>query len=374
MKVRALSGYGVKGPACFLVETAGRRFLLDCGEGPDDDARPDLTGVGRIDAVLFGHGHPDHVGALDLLPLVGDPPVHATAPVRALARSPRLAAARDLPFGGTVDILGVAVETGPAGHAPGAVWLRVGGADGLVYTGDFCREGLLYPFVMPPPARLRVFDASYGLDDEPLEDGIAAVVARVRAGPVVLPAPAAGRGLELALALAERGIPVALCAAHRRTAAILVEAGAAALGPDATRRLARLIAVARLAEAGLPPGGAIVAAAANATGGLVARLVTEFEAAAAPAFLFTGHLGGGTPARRLVDAGRAEFRRWPVHPRLSDMAALLAAVRPDAAMPAFLPADRIAGLAAALAGHAVVASGELRSADGGCHPPVTAGP
>jgi hypothetical protein len=44
--VRIVSGRDEKGPACILVEAAGRRLLLDLGYGP-----------GPVDAVLLSHGH-----------------------------------------------------------------------------------------------------------------------------------------------------------------------------------------------------------------------------------------------------------------------------------------------------------------------------
>src|SRR4029079_10444636 len=76
--VRAISGVSAKGPACFLVEAGGKRLLLDLGEGPPPGLLPDLDNVGRIDAVVLSHGHADHVGALSLLPKVGNPQVYAT--------------------------------------------------------------------------------------------------------------------------------------------------------------------------------------------------------------------------------------------------------------------------------------------------------
>src|SRR6185437_10256245 len=108
-RVTAISGLGGKSPACFLVETGGRRLLLDLGEGPDPGVRPNLEGVGQIDAVLLSHSHRDHAGALDLLPQIGDPPVYASAIVAARLGRPEI---RPLPLAGSVGILGVTVRTG----------------------------------------------------------------------------------------------------------------------------------------------------------------------------------------------------------------------------------------------------------------------
>src|SRR5262245_17886091 len=74
----AISGLGSKEPACFLVEAAGVRLLLDLGYGPQPGLRPDVSAVGRVDALLLSHSHADHAGSLELLPQVGNPPVHAT--------------------------------------------------------------------------------------------------------------------------------------------------------------------------------------------------------------------------------------------------------------------------------------------------------
>jgi glyoxylase-like metal-dependent hydrolase (beta-lactamase superfamily II) len=117
-----ISGVGAKGPACFLLEAAGLRLMLDLGEGPPPGLYPKVDDIGPIDALVLSHGHRDHVGGLSLLPKLGNPPVYATEIV--LRALPKGIAARPLPVRGRGEVLGIAVETGRNGHAPGGIWLR----------------------------------------------------------------------------------------------------------------------------------------------------------------------------------------------------------------------------------------------------------
>ena len=54
-------------------------------------------------------------------------------------------------------------------------------------------------------------------------------------------------------------------------------------------------------------------------------------------------------ADRLIKNGRAQFLRWNVHPRLSDVIALAEAARPKILIPAFCDRAQLPGLAQALA-------------------------
>src|SRR4051812_27556671 len=106
-RLTAISGLGAKGPACFLVEAHGMRLLLDLGYGPQPGLWPDVSQVGRVDALLLSHSHADHAGALELRPQIGNPPVYASAILSGL-----LSASVDvntLPLRGTANAYGIPV-------------------------------------------------------------------------------------------------------------------------------------------------------------------------------------------------------------------------------------------------------------------------
>lgn len=334
-RLTALSGFDAKGPACFLLEIGGARLLLDLGEGPEERRRPDLSGIGRVDAILISHAHHDHVGALDLKRAVGDPPVFATALTQRIAElAPDTGL---LPSEGRTEIAGVGVETGPCGHAAGGVWMRVGGPEGLLYTGDASAESTLYPYAAPPPAAALVFDASYGAYDRPLDLTAGALADLAREGPLLLPAPAAGRGLEMAIHVHRSGARIGLCPAHRRVAGLLL--GEGALGEARASELRAVLQSARTLDEASEADGVMIAGQPNAEGGVARALAARMSEDGSARIVFTGHLAEAEPGEALVASGRAAFLRWNVHPRLSEIRAILAAVDPAIAMPAFVKSE-----------------------------------
>ncbi|TCL68321.1 MBL fold metallo-hydrolase [Rhizobium sp. BK251] len=336
MKIKAISGYGGKTPACFLVELSGRRFLLDLGEGPEPGVFPDLAGVGPIDAVLVSHSHKDHVGGLHLLGQVGSPPVYSTAMARTIYGGPAFDPSRDLPLHGSVDILGVTVETGLASHAPGGIWMRLGGEDGVLYTGDWTLESAIYRFDPPPQAAVLICDASYGNYEASLADSLPELATEAARGPLLLPMPPAGRGLDAAVILAEAGFEVSICRAHREVATRLIESKAGEVTEEAKQRLYDMLGEAgELTETSIA-SGVLIAATADAAGGIAQTLASRFSADRSAAIMFTGHLAKGTPGKELVEQDSARFIRWNVHPRASDFRWLVECVRPRAILPAFI--------------------------------------
>ena len=347
ISARAISGLGGKSPACFLVETGTARFLLDLGEGAPGEF-PDLTGIGRVDAILISHGHADHIGGLHLSDQVGNPPIYATAMTKAFAGHPKLAETLTLPLRGQVEIAGTVVETGRSGHAAGGIWMRIGGNDGVLYSGDLCRESLLYPVDMPPRAKTLIVDASYGDYDTDISDAVSALIDTARQGPLLLPLPPTGRGVEIAVLLHEAECPISICDQHRHIANLMLAGEAEVLVPDGRDRLKIMLTHAGHLNAETTPSGTMIAANGATTAGMSKALMARFTANDDVQVFLTGHVDAGTPAKAALQSGRASFLRWNVHPRLRDLVTLHEAIRPETTLYAFCTAQESEAIKRAL--------------------------
>jgi Cft2 family RNA processing exonuclease len=354
--LRLVSGVGAKGPACFLVEAGGRRLLLDLGEGPPPGHLPDVDELAPIDAVVLSHGHADHVGGLSLLPKLGHPPVYATEiAARGLPNGLTVLA---LPPGGRGEVLGIAIETGRNGHAPGGIWLHFAIGDGFLYTGDISAESILYAYDPPTTtAATALIDCSYGGYQRPLAECWSELVPFVERGPLLLPVPANGRGPELALEILRDG-HTEIYADDAMATALRQLAGAASLSlrADVGDDIKGLVVTVQPIDGAR---GVMLAGSADGTSGATKELLSRWEHDAEPAIVFTGYRAPGTPADRLIKSGRAQFLRWNVHPRLSDTLALVRAVRANTVIPAFCARSELDGLAAAFAPARVTMDGPV---------------
>ena len=344
--LRLISGVGKKAPACFVIEAQGKRLVLDLGEGPPPGLLPDIAGATPADALILSHGHKDHIGGLSLLERLGNPPVYATEIV---AQSlPAEIGARALPIRGRTEVLGIPLETGRDGHAPGGVWLHFGIGDGLLYTGDYSAESALYAY--DPPAQeaaTALIDCSYGDYDRALEVCWSELAAHLGHGPLLLPVPANGRGPEIALELMRHGFrDIFIDNAMQRALQQLGDGAGISLRLGLAEEIYRLAAMARPIDGAR---GVMLAASADGTSGATAQLLPEFERSPAVEILFTGYINPNTPAERLAQNGRAQRMRWNVHPRLSDTLALARTVRARTIIPAFCDRAQLAALAGALA-------------------------
>jgi hypothetical protein len=322
-----------------LVEAGERRLLLDLGYGPDPDRRPDLSGVGPVDALLLSHGHRDHTGSLALARQVGDPPVWCTPPVAAMLTPGTRTLA--LPLAGVCEVAGLRVRTGRNGHAPGGVWLhlQLDGGD-LFYSGDCSLESPVHAFDPLPQAKVAIVDASYADYDTPLAEA-AGALADLLAGSApdgvppdaVLPVPPGGRGPEIAWYLAtQRGWPVQLGDDLRTAIERLCSDAPESLLPGMREPL---LALARGAPALSDAPGIRLAGSADGSTGDSAALLERHAGRPQVAIVFTGYLPLGSPARALTERGRAHYLRWNVHPRRRDIVALARQAGTRHLLPAF---------------------------------------
>ncbi|MGO2243533.1 MBL fold metallo-hydrolase [Halomonas sp. H2] len=317
--IEVLSGLGAKGPAAIVVEAQGKRLLLDAGGALHPGDQITWTNNLDVDAVLISHDHVDHIGGVAQLPAYV--PLYCT-PLVANAL-PKNRQWRPLPERGSLDVEGITITTGQAGHSLGGVWLHLAVAEGIFYSGDACFESRLFPFDTPPPARIALLDASYGSYDQAQTRCVQAISQHLNQ-PLAFPVPETGRALEMALWLAEE--------AEQRQLTLAIE-------PVIRDNLAALLALpASLRRPGIDVAIANVLARANdehATLRLISDRNDTPEQWPNYHLLHTGHL---IPERRAqLAVGEISWQRWNVHLRASHLVALADQLGATQVVPLFTP-------------------------------------
>ena len=243
---------GVVTGSAHLLETGGRRVLLDCGmvqgsrEAEATNTEPFWFDPAALDALVLSHAHIDHVGRVPLLVKRGyRGPIYAQAatcdllPIMLLdaasiaeqnaARASRngngagaepLYTADDvaavqkllhpLPYDTPTEILpGITLRLHDAGHILGSSLVEITAADPqprtLLYSGDIGMRGtpILRDPTPPPRADLILMESTYGdrnhKDRAATVEEIGELLARAHAdgGNVIIPAFAVGRSQEL---------------------------------------------------------------------------------------------------------------------------------------------------------------------------------
>lgn len=328
--VKVLSGIGVKGPACIQLNVNGKRWLLDCGEGPDEKAHFDPAWLEGADGVFVTHDHVDHIAGARHAAAAGVP-VYATAlTAKALPKSAQI---RILPERGVVDIDGTPLTVGPSGHALGGIWMHFAIDGGLFYSGDWSEESDWFVFDAPPQADTAILDCSYHVDDGPQKDRIEALdalVARLN-GQILFPVPPSGRAGELALHLMRKH--GADTVALDRTCQEILRV---ALGTDSLSSGAKAILPLLVTEA---PEKArfLLCDTPNAEAGKARDYVDlwrqQGKIGTDAHVIFTGHTNEF--AQEICAAPGGYFRRWNVHPPLGDQRKMLRRLGAKRFAPAF---------------------------------------
>ena len=319
MKVTFAGGVGEHGRNCFLVEGESLSFLVDCGvmagaAQPYPHLAPEQ--IVSLSYIFLTHSHADHTGALWWLVEQGFHGV-VVASQKTLDQLKNLSAATQC-LERFIQPDGLTLEWGRAGHCAGSVWyaFQLEGIR-LLFSGDYTESSLVYGVdpIRGRVADLAVLDSAYG--EEPRspwqmgEDFLNAVEPYVSQKKAVLfPVPKYGRGQEMLLLLQERWpqIPLYGDSHFQRQTAALAKDETWVL-PQARRALA---AVQVRALGDYPPkSGFCFVSDPQLRRCELAEMGERF--AHSGGIVLTGSVEQGSPAWKLMEEGKAQFARVPVH-------------------------------------------------------------
>ena len=330
MRIYLAGGVGEHGRNCFLVEGKDISFLVDCGKmagSSDPWPRLDQEQIRGLDFVFLTHSHADHTGALPWLLENG-----FTGTIAASAETleqlpfslPRAERTED--FSGAE---GLRLRYGRSGHCVGSIWyaFTLDGKE-LLFTGDYIEDSLIYAadLIRNQRADLAVVDCAYGAESRSSVvlrfDCLTRMTEELAWGrPLVLPVPQYGRGLEL-LALLARAHPSLPFYGDAHFLSQLKQAreNIQWCRRDARELLERVTVTAL--ENDLPEDGVCFLSDPQLRKAENRELV-QLALTQGAKLCMTGTPEAGSFSKMLIDAGKMELMRYPVHQNRAGYEALL---------------------------------------------------
>ena len=222
VKISILGGGREVGRTAIVVETAGKKLLLDYGVSFDEKDRPVLPlHVRPIDlfAAAISHAHLDHIGAAPYLYITSSPRLLATRPTIDVARLLTLdflrlnapyieyemrefermsSNTKFVEYEERVDVEDFTIQFFNAGHIIGSslIYIETPSGENILYTGDFNTTQtwtLKQADIAPSKVTTMIVESTYGARNHPprskMEEKLVAVVEETidRSGVVLIP-------------------------------------------------------------------------------------------------------------------------------------------------------------------------------------------
>jgi putative mRNA 3-end processing factor len=232
LKIKVLGGGREVGRSAIIVESVGKKLLLDYGVSFDEKDRPILPLHVRpieVLAVLISHAHLDHIGAAPYLYITGNPKLLTTRPTIDVARLLTIdflrlnslyvdyemrefdrmnSNAQFVEYGEEVQVDDFSVQFFNAGHIIGSslIYIETPGDENILYTGDFNtnQTWTLKPAdTAPLKVTTLIVESTYGSRNHPprgkMEERLIQVVEETidRGGVALIPAFSVGRTQEV---------------------------------------------------------------------------------------------------------------------------------------------------------------------------------
>jgi Cft2 family RNA processing exonuclease len=343
MELYIAGGCSEHGRNCFLVRGRKVSFLVDAGvmkEKPDHPY-PELTAeqVREAQYLFLTHCHNDHAGALPHLRELGFcGKVFASRPTltilgRMITQGYALEdfsqALSETQLDGSLH-----VTWGRSGHCAGSLWFEFRAEDRVIlFTGDYEEHSAAYTAdeIRGREADLAVIDSAYGMDDLTAEEHRRRAEGAVEnllfsSVPALFPVPSHGRGFDILHYLLKRGIPSYVPLPILRELSqmpgrsfYLKESFLSGLHDELIRPLPELLnRNGEERKAFMGQRCAVLVQDSQLYQKASLDLAEEVLALGGRVIL-TGKQDPKSHARRLLDEGRAEFFRIPVHQNVEDM-------------------------------------------------------